>query len=154
MSVMIISPCVYFDCIRTLGSIAVDDRMGMLKYYVKGKNELGFDAYTRNENNRLFNGIERLMSAIFVENYRAYVRRYNEKETGMMSFKLSDYTEGRSLGLAGEKVSVWQLLKSLHSIIYQIDHESRSKKALSALIREIEQHLIYNSEEYNSARWG
>ena len=156
MSVMMLDPQTFFNCARTLQKIASDDRMVSLKSFVEARNHYGFDRYSMNENNKMYGGIERFISVLFAENYRSYLRRYSHVENlrNGVALRLRDFACAEGVSASGENVGIWQLVKSLHCIDYQIEHDCRAKKVLADLVKEIETHLIYTAAEYREAQWG
>ena len=105
---------------------------------------LGFGK-SYNPNNKEYDGLLRFMGYLSAMNHKAYRTRYGFKEAyGFMKFP-------RSLEY-GTKISIYQVLKSLECIKYNLD--DFQSETLDKLIEGVKDALINNIREYNSATWG
>lgn len=104
-------------------------------------NQWGFSG--TNPNNKEYNGLHRLMGYLAAMNHRACKSRYSDSDNSFSKYPCYETKLVR--------LNIYQVLKSLNAIRYNIDIEC---EILNKLIECIQDALIGNLTEYNSAVWG
>jgi hypothetical protein len=102
--------------------------------------------------------MRRLLYGMYLANLRSYNERYEENSEPFYSFEDFD----RTVKCCHEEYSdMYQLLKSLHCLDYQIEVESKKVigyefngiEFLKKVIRTVEWYIINQSGDYEKAKW-
>lgn len=96
----------------------------------------------RNPNNKQYEGLQRLFRLVAVNNWKAYRAAYPRDCGAYERYKPQK----------GEYLDIWQVLKSLHCIQYNLDDYAIPE--LDKLVRALEKTVIYSAPEYDKAVWG
>lgn len=154
MSTMLIDQDTFSNLAKTLAGI---DYTGNGQIYqmvghnlISKADQFGFtweQGYSNpNKNNKEYDGLLRFFGFLKVLNHRAYTTRYSHHSD------LPKYIPFRNERvLTSEKYTIYQVLKSLECIRYNIDTKC---KILDQIIDLVKDALIGESFEYKKAIWG
>lgn len=154
MSTMLIDQDTFSNLAKALAGIDYTgngQKYQMVGYNLISKaNQFGFawmqDYVNPNKNNREYDGLNRFFGYLKVLNHRAYTSRYSH-HTDLP--KYIPYRKEKTL--TTERYTVFQVIKSLECIRYNIDAEN---KALNQIIDLVKNALIEELAEYKKATWG
>jgi len=144
MSVFIIEPKTIENICRTLesGDYFTNGSKNMLYSYL----EYGY--FFPDENGNDTNRIRSLLKKLYEINIISWNERYNENEP--LETNIIDFNKGKP-------TNIYQLLKSLECLRYQIEGEILEQDSrvqdLDRLIEQITSKIINNLPEYENAKW-
>ena len=152
MSVLAIDKQTFKQLAHTLGGIDYTGNGSKYQHVghelVNNGNLYGFSweqGQTVNPNNREYDGLHRFFGYLWAMNHRAYRNAYAHID----KFEYERY--GAPMGHGDPRMDIYQVLKSLHCIKYNIDAESPILNKLTDLVTFS---IIDNLPEYNAANWG